>query len=519
MQIENVKISSLKPHPKNPRSHPDEALKRLVKSIKEYGWTNPVLVSEDGYILAGHARVKAAGKAGITEVPIIRLPLKGDKALAYLVADNKLNEMTDWDLPKLSDLLLELDTGDIDIEITGFDNDELESLLVDRDSGNEGLTDDDAVPEVPDDPVTKLGDIWVLGGHRLMCGDSTNADTVERLMNGEKVDLLHADPPYGMGKEKDGVLNDNLYKEKLDAFQMSWWTACRTALVDNGSSYIWGNAEDLWRLWYSGGLKVSERLTYRNEITWDKGHGQGMSAEEFRSYPPASERCLFFMLGEQGFNNNADNYWDGWDSVVNYLRAEKDKTGWDIAKFKRLAGHSETSGCHWFDKSQWNFPTKEVYQLWQAAAREHDAFKKEHDELKKEHDELKKEHDELKKEFYETRAFFDNTHENMTDVWQYERVQGDERHGHPTPKPVKMMERCIKSSCPDGGVTLEPFGGSGSTLIACEKTNRRCRMMELDPHYCDVIINRWQDFTGQKATHAESLIDFNDIKEVSEAAA
>ena len=162
MQIETVKISELKPHPRNPRTHPDAALERLAKSIKEYGWTNPVLVSEEGYILAGHARIKAAEKAGIKEVPIIRLPLKGDRALAYLLADNKLQDMTDWSYPELKDILESLDTGAFDIEITGFDSKEIEDLMTQFHVPEEGLTDDDAVPEAVES-VCKPGDLWVLG--------------------------------------------------------------------------------------------------------------------------------------------------------------------------------------------------------------------------------------------------------------------------------------------------------------------------------------------------------------------
>lgn len=211
-------------------------------------------------------------------------------------------------------------------------------------------------------------------------------------------------------------------------------------------------------------------------------------------FPTATERALFFMIGEQGFNNNADNYWEGWDFVVNYLKQEKEKSGLSIKDFKRIAGHSENSGCHWFDKSQWNMPTKEVYQSWQNYMKENN-----NDAFKKDYDELKKDYDELKKEFYSTRSYFDNAHENMTDVWEYDRVTGEERQGHATPKPVKMMERVMKSSLPKGGLCIEPFGGSGSTLMGAEKTNRICYTMELDPKYIDVIIKRWEQYTGQKA--------------------
>jgi DNA modification methylase len=317
-----------------------------------------------------------------------------------------------------------------------------------------------------------------------MCGDATVEEDVKKLMDGKKAALLHADPPYGMGKENDGVQNDNLYREKLDAFQMKWWRAFRPFLYNNASAYIWGNSEDLWRLWYAGGLKESERITFRNEIIWDKGYGQGMESERHRMFPTVTERCLFFMLGEQGFNNNADNYWEGWDSVVNYLREEKKKTGWDIAKFKRLAGHSETSGCHWFDKSQWNFPTREVYNSWRAESKDN-AFKKDYDELKK--------------DFYATRAYFDNTHDKMTDVFNFPRVVGEEREGHATPKPIKMMAQLIESSLPECEICIEPFGGSGTTLMAAEQTNRICYISEISEVYCDVIIKRWETYTNKKA--------------------
>jgi len=331
-----------------------------------------------------------------------------------------------------------------------------------------------------------VGKLKLKSKHRLLCGDTTDSENVARLVGDASLVMIHADPPYGMGKEKDGIANDNLYAEKLDKFQMQWWNAWRTKTADNGSVYIWGNAEDLWRLWYQGGLQDSERLTMRNEIVWDKGNAMGMGSEQHRMFATATERCLFFMVGEQGFNNNADNYWHGWDSIVNYLKKEKKKTGWSISKFKRLAGHSEKSGCHWFDKSQWMMPTKETYDTWRdEAMREHGAFKREYDELKR--------------EFYATRAFFNNTHDNMTDVWQFERVSGEERHGHATPKPVEMVARAIKSSSEEGDAVGVPFAGTCPELIACEQMNRKCYGMEIDPLYCDVIVKRWENLTGEKA--------------------
>ena len=487
-QLEHLPTASLTPYAANSRTHSPAQIAQIAASIKEFGFTNPVLIDAQGGIIAGHGRVMAAVQLGLQTVPCLRLShLSDTQKRAYIIADNKLAENADWDEAVLAAELQDLQGTDFDLDLLGFDTESLTALLGSEwqaDGQSEGQTDPDDVPPEPVVPVSRLGDVWLLGRHRLMCGDSTDAASVGLLMAGEKAQLLHADPPYGMGKENKGVENDNLYADKLDAFQMNWWRIFRTALENNANAYVWGNAPDLWRLWYVGGLSASERLTVRNQIIWDKKSGQGMNSDAHRMFPTVTEHCLFFMLGEQGFNNNANNYWNGWDSVVNYLNEEKSKTGWNFAKFKRLAGHSETSGCHWFDKSQWSFPTKEVYDAWKAEAAGK-AFKRDYDALKR--------------DFYATRAYFDNTHDKMTDVWEFPRVTGDERHGHATPKPVAMMERCIKSSLPDGGLCVEPFSGSGTTIIAAEKTARRCYAMELSPQYVDVAVTRWQNFTGQQA--------------------
>ena len=460
----------------NPRQLTKDQYKHLKDSIERFGFVDPVIVNKNkdrkNIIIGGHQRVKVATDMNISEVPCVEIDLTYERERELNI---RLNRNTgEWDMDSLANFF------DMEELIDwGFDEGE---LVFEDEEPIAGLVDDDEIPEV-EEAVTKLGDLWLLGEHRLLCGDSTKKENVDVLMDGNKAELVHADPPYGMGKENDGVLNDNLYNEKLDKFQMEWWKVFRTYIDDNGSAYIWGNAEDLWRLWYKGGLKDSERLTFRNEIIWNKGDGLGMNSEKHRQYPTVSERCLFFMFGEQGFNNNADNYWEGWDSVVNYLKEEKEKSGLTIKDFKRIAGHSEKSGCHWFDKSQWMMPTEETYKSWQNYCK-NDAFKKDYDDLKK--------------DFYKTRAFFNNTHDNMADIWDFARVQGEDRHGHATPKPIAIMERIIKSSSKT--LVIEPFLGSGSTLIACEKTNRKCYGMELDPHYCDVIVKRWENFTGKKAT-------------------
>jgi len=293
-----------------------------------------------------------------------------------------------------------------------------------------------------------------------------------------------------MGKESEGIANDNLYREKLDLFQMYWWQSCRPHMDNNASAYIWGQADDLWRLWYCGGLRDSERLTMRNEIVWEKQGAQGIGSDAHRMYPTASERCLFFMLGEQGFNVNADNYWEGWTPIVEYLEKSRQMMGWSIKDTKRIAGHSEKSGCHWFDKSQWSMPTREVYEAWQKAARDYDAFKRDYDAFKRDYDELKR-------DFYATRAYFDNGHENMTEVWHFPRVSGDERMGHATPKPVKMMERVVESSTPEGAAVLVPFLGTGPEMVACQNLRRKCFGVDVDAGYVALVLERMsQAFPG-----------------------
>jgi len=438
-------------------------------------------------LVGGHQRLKIAQELDIKDIPCVEVELNPEQERELNIRLNK--NSGEWDYDALANYF---DVG----ELTewGFTDDELQFW---EDEPTEGLIEDDEVPEV-EEAVTKQGDIWLLGEHRVLCGDATKKEDVEALMEGQKAELLHADPPYGMGKEKDGIINDNLYREKLDAFQIKWWKSFRPYLEDNASAYIWGNAEDLWRVWLVGGLKDSERLTFRNEIVWDKqNEGNptlrvcGSTFKSDRSFTQ-SERCFFFVLGEQGFNNNADNYWDGWESIRHYLDEERKKTGWKVSDVIEITG--KTSASHYFTTSQWMFPTEEHYKAIQEASNKNT--------FKKDYDTFKKDYDTLKKEFYATRSYYDSTHDTMTDVWQFERVKGEERHGHATPKPVQMVERIIKSSSQKK--VIEPFLGSGTTLIACEKTNRKCYGMELDPHYCDVIVKRWEEYTGNKAERIEA---------------
>jgi DNA modification methylase len=491
----SVDVVDLIPHPRNPNKHDDKQIALLAKIIRSQGWRNPIVVSErSGFIISGHGRLEAAKMLNVEQVPVDLQAFENEaEEYAHLIADNRIAELAETDRGELADLIRELD-GEIDLDLTGFDEPSLAELLGESAPGDDEI---DAEPQIDKaDELQKkwntaLGQVWELGEHRLLCGDSTKPESLARLMEG-KAALLHADPPYGMGKEKDGIANDNLYRDKLDAFQMDWWRACRPHLEDNASAYIWGNATDLWRLWYVGGLADSERLTFRNEVVWSKGSaGAGgishIGAEGLRLFPQETERCLFFMLGEQGFNNNADNYWEGWEPIRAELAASCEAMGWSGKDVERITGVGMFG--HWFTKSQWVFIPEEHYNKLRDAARG-DAFKREHDELKREHDELKR-------DFYATRAYFDNTHDNMTDVWDYGRVTGEERHEHATPKPIEMMGRCIKSSTPSAAIVLEPFLGSGTTLMACENLGRKCRAIEIDPGYVAVALERWSEATGK----------------------
>ena len=493
MKTELVKIETLVFDPANARKHGEKNLSAIKSSLQRFGQQKPIVVDANGVVRAGNGTLAAAKALGWKEITIVRSPLSGSEATAYAIADNRTSELAEWDDDVLSQTLAALQIEDEELALaSGFDAKEIDALLAPDE------VKEDEVPDPPVDPITKSGDLWILGDHRLLCGDSTKAEDVARLMNGEKAQLIHADPPYGMGKEKDGVQNDNLYADKLDAFQMAWWRAFRPHAEDNASAYIWGNDEGLWRLWFVGGLSASERMTIRNEIVWDKkSAGAGgishQGAEGLRLFPQATERCLFFMLGEQGFNNNADNYWEGWEPIRAYLDGERKRSGLTTDQCNKICGKQNMTQSA-FTKGGFRLILKEDYEKLRDACNG-DAFKREHDELKREHDELKR-------EFYASRAYFDNTHDNMTDVWEFNRVTGEDRHGHATPKPVAMMARAIKSSTQESGLLVEPFLGSGSTLIAAEQLGRKCYGMEISPQYCDVIVKRWENLTGKKAVLA-----------------
>lgn len=384
-KVEKRTVSSLIPFAKNSRTHSDEQVAQIAASIKEWGWTTPILIDTDGQIIAGHGRLMAARKLGVEEVPVMVADGWTDnQKRAYVIADNKLALNAGWDNELLSLELNDLKDIGFDIELTGFSLDELADLTPIE--IEEGLTDEDAVPEIPKEPVTKLGDIWILGNHRLMCGDSTSIDAVETLVDSNKIDLCYTDPPYGINEKGDrtnrktGLAANHNFKDfKDDTIQY---------------------AIDAYNI-------VEGVLSVPRQVWW--------GANYYCHSLPQS------------------NNWFVWDKRVE----------------SKMSDTQSDCEMAWV-KSKWS-SIRIFRHLW--------------------------------------KGFNKDSERNQPRV-------------HPTQKPVSLAEWAFDYFKEVNSV-LDLFGGSGSTLIACEKTNRKCFMMEFEPHYCDVIVKRWEEFTGKKAVLSE----------------
>lgn len=314
-----------------------------------------------------------------------------------------------------------------------------------------------------------------------------------------KADMVFTDPPYGMKKEKDGVLNDNLNYDDLLEFNKKWIPLSMEALKDMGSWYCWGIDEPLMDI-YTHILKPLARkneIVIRNYITWAKHTAFGMKSDLMLSFPRETEKCWFVVKGQNWNNNNAEFFNEKYQPILDYMVAEAEKVGLTPKRLYELTGVRMWG--HWFTKSQFCVIPEQHYEKLQKEYKKDNAFLLSHQALKK----LMgadggKQPD---KPFFDL-TWFDDGDIPLTDVWRNSITSNKEREltgNHATPKPLKICERAIRSSTRKGETVLDLFGGSGSTLIACEKTDRRCRMMELDPKYCDVIIMRWEAETGQKA--------------------
>lgn len=322
-------------------------------------------------------------------------------------------------------------------------------------------------------------------------------------MDGVKADMVFTDPPYGMLKESKGIKNDQLDsvhqrdKTELLKFNNKWIPISFEYLKSNGSWYCWGIDEPLMDI-YSNILKPlinNTSITFRNLLTWNKGVAQGIMSQGFRCYPRADEKCLFIMKGWQsGFNNNESDYDDKFENIRSYIEGECEKCGINNAKAFNKILKCTNKYQHLVTKSHWYLMSYKDYKTLREYANSINinAFDKAYEDLEKEYNNLW--------------AYFNNTHDKQTNVWDFPPTSGKERAetgGHPTPKPIALCSRAIKSSSREGEIVLDVFGGSGSTLIACEQLKRKCYMCELDPHYCDVILKRWENLTGQTAVLIE----------------
>ena len=443
-KVEKWAITKLVPYARNSRTHSDEQIGQIAASIKEWGWTTPVLVDEDGSIIAGHGRTLAAQRLKMTEVPVMVAKGWSDaKKRAYIIADNKLALNAGWDESMLNLELGELQDMGFDISLIGFGKNELSELMAEEPT--EGLTEENAVPEVKEKPKSQLGDVWLLGEHRLMCGDSTQADDLAKLMDGEKADLVWTDPPYNVdmtgkneylasvGKarkdtENFGIQNDKMSAQEFRTFMQAVYERYFENMREGAVIYVAHPEHEriiFVESMLNAGLKLSEVLI------WVKQSG---------------------TLSRQDFNWKHEPILYGW---------------------------KEGKG-HYFCK---DFTLTTVID----------------DDL---------DIDKLKKD--EMVAMLKQIKEQMpTTVIRHDRPTKSDLH--PTMKPVGLVSRMVEWSSMDGWIVLDLFGGSGTTMIACEKTHRKSRLMELDPKFCDVIVKRWQDFTGKKATHAETGKTFDKV--------
>lgn len=483
-------IKSIRPYEKNPRRN-DEAVDAVAASIREFGWQQPIVVDKDGVIIAGHTRYKAAKKLKCDTVPVVVADdLTEDQVKAYRLADNKTGELAEWDTALLGEELAAL--ADMDMSLFGFDAD----LLSDA----QEVIEDEYDEPVPEEPTAKVGDIYQLGRHRLMCGDSTSITDVEALMAGNVANAVFTDPPYGMKKEKDGVANDNLNYDDLLDFNREWIPITFAVLKDMGSWYCWGIDEPLMDI-YSNILKPLARnnqIVIRNYITWAKHSAFGMKSDLMLSYPRETEKCWFVVKGQDWNNNNAEFFNYKYQPVLDYLNGEAKKVGLGAKTLNRLTGVQMWG--HWFTRSQFTVIPQKHYETLQKEYNNSGAFLLRYEELRGLIGREDNKKDNIKPFFDLT--WFDDGDIPLTDVWRNSITSGEEREQageHATPKPLKICERAIVTSTRKNENVLDVFGGSGSTLIACEQLERNCFMMEIEPKWVDVIIARWEKFTGQKA--------------------
>ena len=406
--IERVDVSALTAFAGNPRTHSDTQVDQIAASIREFGWTNPILIDANGTIIAGHGRLAAATRLGLTQVPVIRLGHLSDaQRKALVVADNQLALNAGWDDTALSNLIRELDAEEFNLDVLGFLSEDLDRYLVGFAENAVAEAEEGELPDIPIIPTTRPGDLWILGEHRLLCGDATVVTDVERLMDGQLADMAALDPPYNVdyanaAKNKSIAKDRRILNDALgDGFYQFLYDTCVNLLmVTKGACYVCMSSSELHTLqkaFIDAGGKWS---TF---IIWAKNTFTLGRADYQRQYEP----ILY------GWKQGTDHFWCG--------------------------------------------------------ARD------------------------------------------QGDVWFVDKPRVNDLH--PTMKPVELIERAIRNSSKSRDIVLDLFGGSGTTLIAAERTGRSARLLELDPKYADVIVERWQNLTGQAAVLDGEDRTYNDLRE------
>ena len=468
MKIEMRDIETVTPYDRNPRKN-DGAVDAIAESIREFGFRVPMVVDEAGIIVAGHTRLLAARKLGMKEVPVhVATDLSPEQIKAYRLADNKLHELSEWDYDLLPIELSDLRGMDVDLDLLGFSSEELEKMLGAGVHGNEGLTDPDAVPEPPDEPVTQPGDLWVLGNHRLLCGDSGRTEDVDRLLDGATIHLVNTDPPYNVRLEPrsnnaiaaglSSFTSDESAKRRMLYKTMRGETEENVEAVDAiGASDARGmhhQGFDLARD-KSKALPTSRKLRPKDRPL----ENDFVSDEEFARLLRAwFGQCARVMEPGRSFY-----IWGGYANCSNYPAALKECGLYFSQAIIWVKEHPVLTRKDFMGNHEWCF-----YGWREGAAH-----------------------------------WFNPEIHNATDVWSVKKVN-PQSMVHLTEKPVELAVRAMTYSSRPGENVLDLFGGSGSTLIGAEKTGRRAFLMELDALYCDVIANRWMQFTGKEAIRVDA---------------
>lgn len=413
LTIEKRPITDVKPYENNPRIN-DRAVQAVAKSIQEFGFRQPIVVDTNGIIICGHTRFKAAQELGLAEVPVhVAEDLSPEQIKAYRLADNKTAELSEWDYDLLPVEISDLDVAGFDLSLLGFADKEIIQML--DTNIKQGNTDPDDIPEMPDEAITQPGDIWILGNHRLMCGDSANTEDLDTLLSGAEIDMIFTDPPYGVKVEPR---SNNAVKAGMSSFAAA------------------GKATDTK-------LRAKDRPIQNDDI-----QGEDFTNILLQWFQNASRVMkagrAFYICG--GYANLADYPKPLKDVGLYFSQA----IVWD--KQHPVIGRKDFMGAY-----------ELIFYGWKEGAAH--------------------------------RYFGPN---NETDLWHVKKVN-PQKMVHLTEKPVELALRALQYSSKPSENVLDLFGGSGSTLIACEQANRKAYLMELDPLYCDVIVKRWEEFTGQTA--------------------